>query len=124
MQGESEKDMTKYPMKNKTDRPLFEYLVRDNMHFDYYLFDEFDKALKQAEKMSISGNRHILIYENYFNTKTREWHGCNTFDVVEGKVRYDKHAMPDLHLEFYINAGEWMNPNQKWIDLLKEQAAG
>ena len=70
MQGESEKDMTKYPMKNKTDRPLFEYLVRDNMHFDYYLFDEFDKALKQAEKMSISGNRHILIYENYFNTKT------------------------------------------------------
>ena len=70
--GERREDMTKYPMKNKTDRPLFEYLVRDNMHLDYYLFDEFDKALKQAEKMSISDGRHILIYENYFNTKTRE----------------------------------------------------
>lgn len=78
--------MTKYPMKNKTDRPLFEYLVRDNMHLDYYLFDEFDKALKQAEKMSVSDGRHILIYENYFNTTTREWHGCNTFDVIEGSL--------------------------------------
>lgn len=111
--------MIKYPMKNKTDKPLFEYLVRDNMSFNYYLFDEFDKALKQAETMSISCGRHVLIYENYFNTKTREWHGCNTFDVVRGEVRYDKHAKIELHIEFYINAGEWMNPNQKWIDRIK-----
>lgn len=108
----------KYPMKNKTDKPLFEYLVRDNMNMDYYLFDEFDKALKQAEKMSVSESRHVLIYENYFNTKTREWYGLNTFDVIDGKVRYDKHAKVELHLEFYVNAGEWLNPNEEWIELL------
>lgn len=108
----------KYPMKLKTEHPLFEYLVRDNMNLDYYLFSDFDSALKQAQSMSVSGNRHILIYENYFNTTTREWHGQNTFDVVDGRVVYDKHARVDLHLEFYVNAGEWLNPNQEWIDKL------
>lgn len=111
----------KYPMKEKTEMPLFEYLVRDNMCLDYYLFKDFDSALKQAMTMSVSGNRHMLIYENYFNTNTREWHGCNTFDVIEGKVRYDKHARPDLHLEFYVNAGEWLNPNPEWIDILNKK---
>lgn len=103
--------ITRYPLKNKTENPSFEYLVRDNMKLDYYLFLEFDEALKQAEKMSISGNRHVLIYEKYFNTITREWHGLNTFDVIGGKVIYDKHAIPDLHLDFYVNAGEWLNPD-------------
>lgn len=114
--------MMTYPMYNKTQRPLFDYLVRDNISLDYYLFDTFDTALKQAEKMSISGNRLILIYENYFNTKTREWYGCNTFTVIGGEVIYDKHAQPELHLKFYVNAGSWLNPNQKWIDLIKEHA--
>ena len=103
--------ITKYPLKDKTTNPSFEYLVRDNMKLNYYLFMNFNDALRQAEKMSISGNRHVLIYEKYFNTRTREWHGLNTFDVIEGEVIYDKHASPELHLEFYVNAGEWLNPN-------------
>lgn len=107
--------ITRYPLKEKTVNPGFEYLVRDNMSLNYYLFSEFDEALKHAEKMSISGNRHVLIYEKYFNTRTREWHGLNSFDVIEGKVIYDKHASPDLHLEFYVNAGEWLNPDVKLI---------
>lgn len=111
-------NIIKYPMKNKTDQPLFEYLVRDNMSMDYYLYANFDSALKQAEAMSISGNRHILIYEPHFNTVTREWHGCNTFSVVGGRVKYDKHAEVGLHLEHYVNAGEWLNPNQEWIDTI------
>lgn len=111
-------EIIKYPMKKKTDHPLFNYLVRDLMNMDYYLFEEFDDALKQAERMSLTKSRHVLIYENYFNTTTREWHGCNTFDVIEGKVTYDKHADVDLHLEFYVNAGEWLNPNQEWIQRL------
>lgn len=105
--------ITRYPIKEKTENPRFEYLVRDNMSHNYYFFSEFDEALKHAETMSISGSRHVLIYEKYFNTKTREWHGVNTFNVVSGKVMYNKHANVGLHLEFYVNAGEWLNPDVK-----------
>lgn len=113
----------KYPMQTKTEKPIFDYLVRDNMEFDYYLFDNFNDAIRQAEKMSLSSeySGHILIYENYFNNKTREWFGNNTFDVIEGEIFYDKHANADLHIEFYINAGEWLNPNEKWIDTITKR---
>lgn len=111
----------KYPMKLKTERPLFEYLVRDNMNLDYYLFSEFDNALKTAETKSIEKNGTFLIYEVYFNTSTREFHGTNTFKVFQGKVKYDKHAEVDLHLEFYVNAGEWLNPNEEWLEILKKR---
>lgn len=111
----------KYPMKLKTERPLFEYLVRDNMELDYYLFSEFDDALKIAETKSIEKHGIYLIYEVYFNTKTREFYGTNTFQACCGKVKYDKHADIDLHLEFYVNAGEWLNPNQEWLEVLKKR---
>lgn len=111
----------KYPMKLKTDRPLFEYLVRNNMGFDYYLFDEFDDALKTAETESIKNNGTFLIYEVYFNTRTREFFGTNTFKVFSGKVKYDKHAEIDLHLQFYVNAGDWLNPNKEWLEILKKK---
>ena len=114
-------DIVKYPMREKTERPLFNYLVKDLIHMDYYLFEEFDDALKQAQSMSLDGNRHVLIYETYFNAKTREWHGCNTFSVVDGRVEYDRHAGIELHLEFYVNAGEWLNPNQDWINKINKE---
>lgn len=117
-------DDVRYPMKEKTEIPLFEYLVRDNMEMDYYLFGDFDGALKQAQSMSVNGDRHVLIYENYFDTVTRQWYGCNTFSVVDGKVHYDKHAKVGLHLAFYVNAGEWLNPNQEWLDRLKAKDKG
>jgi len=103
----------KYPLSDKTTNPNFEYLVRDNMKLDYYLYKDFDSALKQAQKMSLSESRHVLIYEKDFNTITREWHGCNTFDVIEGKVVYNKHAKTELHLEFYVNAGDWLNHEEE-----------
>lgn len=111
--------MAKYPMKAKTDTPLFNYLVRDSMSLNYYLFAEFDDALKQAQTMSINGNKLVFLYENYFHAKTREWHGQNTFQCRGGKVIYDKHAKADLHLEHYVNAGEWLNPNPEWIERLE-----
>lgn len=101
---ENRMSMIKYPMKEKTEKPLFNYLVRDNMSLNYYLYEDFDEALKRAMALSTTNGRHVLIYENYFNTSTREWHGQNTFDVIEGKVFYDKHAKVDLHIEFYVNA--------------------
>lgn len=110
-----------YPMELKTEQPLFEYLVKDSMNFDYYLFTDFDDALKCAESKSIQGNKLFLIYEVYFDNKTREFRGQNTFSIRGGKVRYDKYAEVDLHLEFYVNAGEWLNPNEEWIQILQKK---
>jgi len=43
----------KYPLMKKTEKPLFEYILRFNDSFDYYLFDNFDSALKKAVDISI-----------------------------------------------------------------------
>ena len=108
-------------MELKTERPLFEYLVRDNMNLDYYLFSNFNDALRCAETQSIDGNRCFLIYEVYFENSTREFRGQNTFSIRGGKVKYDKYAEVDLHLCFYVNAGEWLNPNKEWIEILEKR---
>ena len=109
----------KYPMKLKTENPLFEYMVMDAMNFDYYLFDGFDDALKCAQTTSVEGDRLFFIYEPYFNTQTREWHGQPTFRARGGKMSYDKFESPALHLCFYLNLGEWKNPRKDWIEIIK-----
>lgn len=108
----------KYPMKNKNEKPLFEYLVRVSNEFDYWLFDNFDEAMSTLRTLSIGKVCRVNMYEVYFNTKTREFHTLNTFHAFDGKLEYDKFANPDLHIEFYVNAGEWMNPNETWVEQL------
>lgn len=103
-------NIKKYSLKSKTDRPSFEYMVRQNSGFDYYLYSDFDSALKKMVEISISKGIGLL-YEIYFNNQTREYFGHNTFKAFDGEVKYDKHAKVDLHLHFYINAGEWLNPD-------------
>lgn len=111
-----------YLMKLKTEKPLFNYIVRFNDSFDYYLFEHFDDALKLAMKLGRDGSRIALIYEIYFENATREFKGQNTFTVFYGEVHYDKHARIDLHIQFYVNAGQWLNPNEEWIQLLEERS--
>ena len=111
----------KYPMTKNTDRPMFEYLVRQNSEYDYFLYADFDSALKKAIELS-TGIEIGLVYEVFFNTNLRDYRGQNTFIVSDGKIEYNKHAKVDLHIEFYINAGEWLNPNKEWIEILTHTA--
>lgn len=119
--GDIMNNIIKYPMKTNKDKPLFEYLVRDNMKFDYYLFIDFEDVTKQARIMNFSGVNRVLIYENYFDAKTGMWYGFNTFAFRDGKLIYNEVARPELHLEFYVNAGKWLNPDPGWIDILNNQ---
>lgn len=112
-----EGEIMKYPMIKKTENPLFEYIVRFNDSLDYYLFRDFDSAIKKAVELSAS-TKITLLYELCFNNSTREWFGKNTFKVFDGEIKYDKHAQVDLHIQFYVNAGEWLNPNEEWLNLL------
>jgi len=107
----------KYPMLKKTEKPLFEYLVTLNGEFDYFLYDKFDDALKKAIEVA-RGHEISLVYELHFNTDTREFRGQHTFRVFDGEVHYDKHADLGLHIQFYVNAGEWLNPNEEWLSIL------
>lgn len=111
----------KYPMTKNTERPLFEYMVMVNGEYDYYLYDDFDSALKKAMELAV-GIETGLVYELAFNNETREYRGQCTFTVFDGEVHYDKHARVSLHIEFFVNAGEWLNPNEEWLSILKNKA--
>lgn len=109
----------RYPMKSNKEKPIFNYLVMPNGEFDYWLFKKFDDAVNCAKTLNRELDEMIIIYDYYFNTRTREFHAQKTFWVWHnGELVFDKHGDVELHLEFYINAGEWKNPNQEWIDML------
>jgi len=108
----------KYPMNKKTDVPMFNYMVIINGEFDYYLYVSFDETLKKAQELSRT-NRCVLIYERVFKNDVREFFGHNTFTINSGIVKYDKRNDWGLHIDFYVNAGDWLNPNQSWIDILE-----
>lgn len=96
-------------------------MVKKYDSFRYHLFEDFDSALECAKKLHAKYNSRIDIYECDFNTRDRQFRAQNTFWIsYGGKVRYDKYGEISLHIEFYINAGEWMNPRQDWIDLIHE----
>lgn len=107
----------KYPMTKKTDRPLFDYMVMENSEYNYYLYDSFDLALKKAIELSYGMDIGVL-YELAFNNETREYRVQNTFTAYDGEVKYDKYARLGLHVQFYVNAGDWLNPNEEWLSIL------
>lgn len=109
-----------YPIKLKTEKPLFNYIVRFNDSLNYYLFEKIDDALNMARKLGI-GCKASLLYEIDFDIQTGEYRGRNTYRVIMGKISYDKHAKVDLHIQFYVSAGEWLNPNQEWLDILNKK---
>lgn len=110
----------KYPMIKNTEKPFFNYIVTINGDFDYYLYDRFDDALKKAMELS-KGTEIGLVYEMHFNNVSREWRVQNTFSIFDGEVHYDKHAKIGLHVQFHINAGEWLNPNEEWLSILNNK---
>jgi len=104
-------------MTKNTEQPLFNYMVIKNGQFNYYLYKEFDDALKKAEELSHYSNIG-LVYEIFFHNEKREYRVQNTFIISNGRVKYDKFARIGLHLHFYINAGQWLNPNEEWLSIL------
>ena len=102
----------KYPMQTKIEKPEFNFLVQENGEYDYYLYGSFDAALKKAIALSFK-NGIGLVFEIAFDNEIREYRGHNTFTVFDGVVRYDKHANIGLHIQFYVNAGEWLNSKEE-----------
>lgn len=113
-------EIIRYPMRSKSEKPIFNYLVKSNMEMAYWLFQEFDDAVECAKTKGRELDDTMLIYDVYFNTRTRQFYAQKSFWIWEfdHKLNYDKHGDVELHIEFYLRAGEWMNPNQEWIDII------
>jgi len=111
----------KYPMENKTDCPLFDFLVIDLKYYNYYLYNNFEDALKKAKRLVVKYDM-VYICEPILNNHTREYLAKPTFTLHKGGgIDYDKHAKLLLHIKFFMDAGEWKNPNKEWIELLKNK---
>ena len=105
-------------LKEKTDKPSFEYVVLIDDGFggiaqDYYLFnyDEFEQAYKILKKEAIrDADTWSVICEVKFNNYDRTYSLRPTFKVRNGKIVYDKYQDELLHVLWHIKAGKWLNP--------------
>ena len=115
-------EIIKYPMKSNKEKPLFNFLVKSNMEMKYWLFSDFEEAVNYAKKLNIKlQDNIILIYEPHLNMRTKEYRGKLSFWLTdEGELMYGERSNIELHIEFYVNAGEWQNPNQDWIEQVLE----
>ena len=115
-------EIIKYPMRSNKEKPLFNYLIKSSMEMDYWLFDDFEEAINCAKKLNIKlQNDIILIYEPHLNMRTKEYRGKLSFWLTDdGELMYGERSNIELHIEFYVNAGEWQNPNQDWIEQVLE----
>lgn len=115
-------EIIRYPIRSNTEPLLFEYLVKTSMEMEYYLFaaDEFDEAIKRAKLLRLQESDTVLIYTPHLNNTTREYRAEKSFWIWEfdGKLHHEKRGDIELHMEFYLRAGEWMNPRQDWIDAI------
>ena len=114
-------EIIKYPMKSNKEKPLFNYLIKSSMEMDYWLFDDFEEAINCAKVLNRKLDDIILIYEPHLNMRTKEYRGKLSFWLTdEGELMYGERSNIELHIEFYVNAGEWQNPNQDWIEQVLE----
>lgn len=104
----------KYNLKTNTDIPFFNYLVKAENASDYYLYLNFDRAIRMLA--SLSTDCHIArILEPYRDLHTNEMFTQNSFSAIDGKYEYDKYPKVRDYLRNYLNAGDWLNPDELTI---------
>lgn len=100
----------KYFLNNKQEEPLFKFLVKINKaEAGYYLFNDVEMAMEKARVLSLAEYPISLIYETV-KDEYREWLMKKTFLYIEGKPIFNKDAHNELHVKFYVESGEWLNP--------------
>lgn len=104
--------MTKYVLKNKTEKPGFSFLVKKNTaNHNYYLFTDLERALNHARVMSLSEFPLVIVYEPC-QDKYSEWHLRKTYSYFSGKCYLEENTKMELQAKFYIEAGQWLNPGE------------
>lgn len=109
----------KYKLANKITKPDFDYILLSGAYYnEYYLYraNEFEEAYDQLKAEFAKGRYLAVLCDLNFNTKSREWKAQPLFRCSQhkDKVFYDPYQQTMLHLKWYCDAGEWLNPREKW----------
>lgn len=106
-----EREIIRYHLEDRTTPPKFEYFIFiDGVVEKYWLFNDFDQAIRKMLALSNTEHRRICILEPEFVNCSREWRMTQTFHARDGKLYRDKFSRTGLHAKFYCDAGEWQNP--------------
>ena len=101
----------KYILANKETEPGFKFLVKLNKaDAGYFLYNNAEEAMEKARVLSLSEYPISLIYEPVKNGYG-EWVMRKTFLYISGKPTFNDNAKSELHAKFYLESGEWLNPD-------------
>lgn len=102
----------KYILENKETEPGFKFLVKLNKaDAGYFLYNDVEEAMEKARILSLLEYPISLIYEPSKNSYG-EWVMKKTFLYIDGKPIFDDNARNELHVKFYLESGEWLNPDE------------
>lgn len=102
----------KYSLKSKTEKPGFSYLVKTNTsNHNYYLFTDLERALNKARVLSLTEFPLSIVYEPCVG-RDGEWHLKKAYSYMSGKCYLEEDSRPELHVKFYTEAGQWLNPDE------------
>lgn len=102
----------KYCLSDKLEKPNFLFLVKLNTsNHDYYLFDNFEKAMEKARVLSLSTFPLSIVYEPCID-KYGEWRLQKTYWYINGECSFEERPRMELHAKFYTDAGEWLNSEE------------
>ena len=102
--------------------PPFQYVVLTDGgnskyladYLDYYLFNDFNKAYEQLKIEIAKGLDFAGLYTISFNPYDRTYRLAKSFFNRYGiGIVFDDRPDIELHVAFYINAGRWLNPEEK-----------
>ena len=114
-------EFQRFDYTDKKKCPPFEYVVITDSHecdlcdyVDYYLFNDFDRAYNQLKTEIAKGKDMATLYTIHFNTVDRTYRLAKSFFHRYGHgIVFDDRPDVELHVAFYINAGRWLNPEEK-----------
>lgn len=77
----------------------------------YLLYNNAEEAMKKARILFLVEYPISLIYEPVKDSYV-EWVMRKTFLYINGKSTFDDNARNELHIKFYLESGEWLNPDE------------
>lgn len=111
--------MDKYFLVDRMTKPSFDYILLSGEYYNkYYLYraNEFEQAYDQLKAEFAKGIHLAVLCDLDFNTRTREWRAHPLFRCSrrDERVFYDPYQQIMLHIKWYCDVGEWLNPREKW----------
>ena len=117
-------DIIRFGLTDRKVEPPFEYVLLTNKksrfgsYLDYYLYgqDELEEAIYQLKVEVARGHSHARIYKKDFINHDRTWRLQELFGISysTNKLVYFEYGETQLHIVFYMNAGEWLNPDKEF----------